>query len=94
MRSADGLESTPEPDPTAALLPALDPTPMGWVERDWFLGEHRAPLFDRTGNIGPTIFWQGRVVGGWAQRADGEIGRGSWRTSGRKPDLGRCREGC
>jgi hypothetical protein len=70
---ADDLEPTEEPDPTAALLPALDPTPMGWVERDWFLGPHRAPLFDRTGNVGPTIFWQGRVVGGWAQRADGEI---------------------
>ncbi len=70
---ADDLASTAEPEPTAALLPALDPTPMGWVEREWFLGEHRERLFDRTGNIGPTIFWQGRVVGGWAQRADGEI---------------------
>ena len=70
---ADDLDSTPEPEPTAALLPALDPTPMGWFHRDWFLGEHRAALFDRTGNIGPTIFWQGRVVGGWAQRPDGVI---------------------
>jgi hypothetical protein len=46
---------------------------MGWQERDWFLGEHRAALFDRTGNIGPTLWWAGRVVGGWAQRASGEI---------------------
>ena len=67
------LEPTADPEPTAALLPALDPTPMGWAARDWFLGEHRPQLFDRTGNIGPTIFWQGRVVGGWAQRPDGEI---------------------
>ena len=34
---------------------------------------HRAALFDRTGNIGPTVWWEGRVVGGWAQRASGEI---------------------
>jgi len=70
---ADDLDGTPEPAPAAALLPALDPTPMGWSQRDWFLGEHRVPLFDRSGNIGPTIFWQGRVVGGWAQQPDGEI---------------------
>jgi hypothetical protein len=24
--------------PVASLLPALDPTPMGWKHRDWFLG--------------------------------------------------------
>jgi hypothetical protein len=57
----------------AALLPGLDPTPMGWQARDWFLGQHRAMLFDRTGNIGPSVWWEGRVVGGWAQRASGEI---------------------
>ena len=70
---ADDLDRTPEPEPTAALLPGLDPTPMGWVERGWFLGAHQGPLFDRTGNIGPTILWQGRVVGGWAQGPGGEI---------------------
>jgi hypothetical protein len=71
---ADDLEFTAgEVAPVAALLPALDPTPMGWQERDWFLGAHRPALFDRTGNIGPTLWWQGRVVGGWAQRASGEV---------------------
>lgn len=60
--------------PYAALLPALDPTGMGWVERDWYLPpKHTAELFDRTGNIGPTVWWDGRIVGGWAQRPDGEI---------------------
>lgn len=59
--------------PWVALLPALDPTAMGWSERGWFLGEHRAALFDRTGNIGPSVWCAGRIVGGWAQRADGEI---------------------
>ena len=63
----------PAQQPWPALLPALDPTPMGWRERGWFLGEHGPPLFDRSGNIGPTIWWDGRVVGGWAQRKDGEV---------------------
>ncbi len=62
--------------PAAALLPALDPTPMGWQSRGWFLGPHGGALFDRTGNIGPTVWWAGRVVGGWAQRASGEV---AWR---------------
>ena len=70
---ADDLEFPGSIPPVAALLPGLDPTPMGWQARDWFLGPHRAPLFDRTGNIGPTVWWEGRVVGGWAQRASGEI---------------------
>jgi hypothetical protein len=55
------------------LLPALDPTVMGWSERAWYLGDHRAALFDRSGNAGPTVWCDGRVVGGWAQRRDGEI---------------------
>ncbi|UGT45989.1 winged helix DNA-binding domain-containing protein [Nocardia yamanashiensis] len=70
---SDDLEPTPEPEPWAALLPALDPTPMGWQSRDWYLGEHGPALFDRNGNVGPTIWWNGHIVGGWAQRADGEI---------------------
>ena len=76
-------------EPWAALLPALDPTPMGWQSRDWYLDPaHRAALFDRSGNIGPTVWWDGRIVGGWAQRADGEI---VWRTLTEKP-LGRTAE--
>ncbi len=55
------------------MLPALDPTTMGWSERSWYLGDHRPRLFDRSGNAGPTVWWEGRVVGGWAQRKDGEI---------------------
>ncbi|GAB2930632.1 winged helix DNA-binding domain-containing protein [Streptomyces heilongjiangensis] len=61
-------------EPWAALLPALDPTAMGWRERDWYLAPELLPaLFDRSGNVGPTVWWNGRVVGGWAQRPDGEI---------------------
>jgi hypothetical protein len=59
------------PEPWVALLPSLDPAPMGYAERDWYLGEHRAPLFDRSGNIGPTVWSNGRIAGGWAQRKDG-----------------------
>ncbi|MFC9326328.1 winged helix DNA-binding domain-containing protein [Kitasatospora sp. NPDC057015] len=60
--------------PWAALLPGLDPTVMGWRGRDWYLRPEDVPaLFDRAGNAGPTVWWDGRVVGGWAQRADGEV---------------------
>lgn len=63
----------PAPEPWAALLPALDPSAMGWADRGFHLpAEHRAALFDRSGNIGPTVWWDGRIVGGWALRADGE----------------------
>lgn len=71
---AQDAEPVAQPDPWVALLPALDPTPMGWQERSWYLGEHRAACFDRSGNIGPTIWSDGRIVGGWAQRKDsGEV---------------------
>ncbi|MEV7001148.1 winged helix DNA-binding domain-containing protein [Streptomyces sp. NPDC093982] len=61
-------------EPWAALLPALDPTAMGWQRREWYLAPELWPsLFDRSGNVGPTVWWNGRVVGGWAQRRDGEI---------------------
>jgi hypothetical protein len=62
-----------KPEPGAVLLPALDPTPMGWAGRDWYLGPHAPTLFDRSGNIGPTVWWDGHVVGGWAQRPDGAV---------------------
>ncbi|GAA4087033.1 winged helix DNA-binding domain-containing protein [Streptomyces shaanxiensis] len=61
-------------EPWAALLPGLDPTAMGWQRREWYLAPELWPsLFDRSGNVGPTVWWNGRVVGGWAQRGDGEI---------------------
>ncbi|HEY4397387.1 MAG TPA: winged helix DNA-binding domain-containing protein, partial [Acidimicrobiia bacterium] len=61
------------PKPWAALLPSLDPTTMGWAERGWYLGPHRPAVFDTNGNAGPTVWWDGRIVGGWTQRPDGEI---------------------
>jgi hypothetical protein len=70
---ADDQEPAPEAEPWAALLPGLDSTPMGWQQRDWYLGEHSTRLFDRNGNVGPTLWWDGRIVGGWAQDGDGQI---------------------
>jgi hypothetical protein len=70
---AEDLEPPDAVAPWAALLPALDPTPMGWGARDWYLGAHRGALFDRSGNIGPTMWWDGRIVGGWAHRQTGEL---------------------
>jgi hypothetical protein len=67
------LEPLGTPEPWVALLPALDPTVMGWSQRSWFLGDHRPVLFDRNGNAGPTVWCDGRIVGGWAQRRDGQI---------------------
>jgi hypothetical protein len=70
---AGDLEPPPDGEPWAALLPGLDSTPMGWRERGWFLGEHAARLFDQTGNIGPSLWWNGRIVGGWAQDRTGQV---------------------
>jgi hypothetical protein len=61
------------PDPWAALLPALDPTTMGWKGRGFVLGDLGPRLFDRNGNGGPTAWWAGRVVGGWRQEDDGTV---------------------
>jgi hypothetical protein len=71
----DTLAADADPDgaPPVALLPCLDPTIMGWKHRTWYLGPHRAPLFDRTGNAGPTIWVGGRAVGAWSQREGGEV---------------------
>ena len=63
-------------EPWVALLPSLDSTAMGWKQREWYLGEWAAfggPLFDTNGNVGPTVWANGEVVGGWAQRRDGRV---------------------
>ena len=67
------VEGTSIPGPWVALLPALDSTVMGWTERRWYLGEHGRALFDTNGNAGPTVWSDGRVVGGWVHGRDGGI---------------------
>jgi len=37
------------------------------------LGANRPALFDAYGNAAPTIWVDGRAVGAWAQRPDGEV---------------------
>jgi hypothetical protein len=69
----DDVEPVRATPPWVALLPSLDPTTMGWQQRRWYLGEHAGVLFDRNGNAGPTVWADGRVVGGWAQRRTGEV---------------------
>ncbi|MFI9407030.1 DNA glycosylase AlkZ-like family protein [Nocardia sp. NPDC052316] len=66
----DGLVDTGR----AVLLPSLDPSVMGWKHRDWYLDPAMADsLIDRTGNVGPTVWWGGAVVGGWGQDAQGIV---------------------
>jgi Winged helix DNA-binding domain len=69
----DDLDPVAPADPWVALLPALDPTPMGWKQRGWYLGPHEPDLFDTNGNIGPTIWADGRIVGGWSQTPDAQV---------------------
>jgi hypothetical protein len=70
----EDLEPAPPALPSAVLLPGLDPSTMGWKQRGFHLDpDDVALLFDRNGNGGPTAWVDGRIVGGWHQRADGEI---------------------
>jgi len=66
----------PEPpvEPWAALLPALDPTTMGWKDRDFYVDPDFAPaVFDWAGNAGTTAWWDGRIVGAYVQDNAGQI---------------------
>ena len=69
----DDTRRTKEAPPWVAFLPGLDTTTMAWVERGFFLGDLAPQLFDTNGNAGPTVWVDGRVVGLWAQRKDGEV---------------------
>jgi hypothetical protein len=69
---ADDLADV-EVEPWVALLPALDATPMGWKHRAFYVGAHAERLFDVNGNVGPTVWSDGRIVGGWARRPDAGV---------------------
>lgn len=69
----DDLDPVPDPGPWAALLPALDPSTMGWKEREFHLGAHAGRVFDRNGNGGPAAWYAGRIVGVWCQQEDGRV---------------------
>jgi Winged helix DNA-binding domain len=70
---ADDLDPVEAPAEWIALLPGLDSTPMGWKHRDFYLGPHAERLFDVNGNVAPTVWHDGRIVGVWAKRPSGEI---------------------
>jgi Winged helix DNA-binding domain len=59
--------------PTVSLLPSLDPTIMGWKQREWILDGIGPQLFDRNGNAGPIVMVDGAAVGAWAQLDDGRV---------------------
>lgn len=69
----EDVDPAPPVEPWGALLPSLDPTTMGWFERDWYLGPYKQQLFDTSGNAGPTAWWDGRIVGTWWQTDDGAV---------------------
>ena len=73
LLAEDAAPVAPSPQPWVALLPSLDPTPMGWKEREWYVGSHTAELFDTSGNIGPTVWSDGRIVGVWGQPPSAEV---------------------
>lgn len=70
---ADDLDEVAASDPWIALLPALDSTPMGWKHRAFYLGAHADHLFDVNGNVSPTIWANGAIIGGWTRLPDGTI---------------------
>jgi hypothetical protein len=71
---ADDLEPVDPEPPWAALLPVLDPTTMGWKQRDFYLDPAHTPyLFDTNGNAGSTAWWDGRIIGCWVQDDEGVV---------------------
>ena len=73
MVLSDDVGPVSSPASWVAFLPGLDPTPMGWKKREWYLGPHREALFDRNGNVGPSIWHNGRIIGGWGQNQDRKV---------------------
>jgi Winged helix DNA-binding domain len=70
----DDVDPEPPVGPWAALLPALDPTALGWKERDFYLAPDFSPaIFDWSGNVGTTAWWDGRIVGAYGQDDAGRV---------------------
>ena len=70
----EDVDPEPPVEPWAALLPALDPTTMGWKDRDFYVDPDFAPaVFDFAGNAGTTAWWDGRIVGAYVQDNAGQI---------------------
>ena len=46
---------------------------MGWKRRDWLFGIPQHHVFDNRGNIGPTLWWDGEIIGSWAVTPAGQV---------------------
>jgi hypothetical protein len=70
----DDVDPEPPAEPWAALLPALDPTALGWKERDFYLApDFYSAIFDWSGNCGATAWCDGRIVGAYVQDDAGRV---------------------
>jgi hypothetical protein len=57
-----------------ALLPGVDPTALGWKDRDFYLApDFYSAIFDWSGNCGTTAWYDGRIVGAYVQDDTGRI---------------------
>ena len=71
---SDDLDEVQTPEPWAVLLPALDPTTMGWRGRAFYVAAGTAEkVYDRAGNGRPTAWWHGQVVGTWTLTDRGKV---------------------
>jgi len=69
-------DDEPEPpvEPWAAVLPALDPTSLGWKQKDFYLPpDFYSSIFDWSGNCGTTAWWNGQIVGAYIQDDAGRV---------------------
>lgn len=69
----DDVEPVGPVEPWVALLPWLDPSTMGWADRDWYVGPHRAQVYDSVGNGAAAIWVDGRITGAWTVSAAGQV---------------------
>jgi hypothetical protein len=70
----DDVDPEPPVEPWAALLPALDPTTLGWKDRDFYLApDFSSAIFDWSGNCGTTAWWDGQIIGAYLQNDAGQI---------------------
>jgi winged helix DNA-binding protein len=70
----DDLDPEPPVEPWAALLPALDPTALGWKQRDFYLDpDFYSAIFDWSGNCGTTAWWNGQIIGAYVQDDAGRV---------------------
>lgn len=82
LRESDGpdavtadvaVQAQMDDEPWVALLPGLDPSVMGWKERDFYLPPGGERAWDSNGNAGPTMWVDGQVVGAWGQTKSGKM---------------------